>query len=128
VFPDRHDGWSFLLLRGDAIGASEFDVAAGENGAVHLLDQLGRGAAVRFLASKLATYIDPYAEFAVHKLSRTAPDLNDLYSKLADEIPDEGARAQFLAEIYPEQRLALRPGLVLTPRRNAAGYWCQIRV
>jgi hypothetical protein len=47
VVPDRHDGWSFLLLRGDVVNAQEYDIATAGNDATHPLDQLGRGAAAR---------------------------------------------------------------------------------
>ena len=119
VAPERHDGWSFMLLRGDAVGAPEYDVGGNDTQQIHPLDQLGRGAAVRYLATSLAAHIGPYAEFA--KLSRTAPDLAELCRNLPEEIPDVAARAQFLADMQPTQAKPFRPGLMLRSRRNAAG-------
>lgn len=121
IVPDRHDGWTLMLLRGDAIGAPEYDVVGSDAHGVHRLDQLGRGAAVRYLATSLAAHIGPYAEFAVRKLSRTATDLNELCRMLADEIPDGVARARFLADMQPERANLFLPGTLLRSRRNAAG-------
>lgn len=122
VAPERHDGWSFMLLRGDALGAPEYDVGGKDAQQIHLLDQLGRDAAVRYLATCLAAHIGPYAEFAVRKLSRTAADLDELCRNLADEIPDGTARAQFLADMRPAQAKLFRPGVMLRSRRDAAGW------
>ena len=121
VVPEGHDGWSFMLLRGDAVGAPEYDIGGNDIQQIHLLDQLGRGAAVRYLANSLAAHIGPYAEFAVRKLSRTAADLDELCRDLAEEIPDGVARAQFLADMQPAQGKLFRPGVMLRSHRNAAG-------
>lgn len=123
IVPDRMEGWSFLLLRGVAVVAPEFDVPSlsDEGPPGRPLWRLGRGAAVRHLAEELAQQIGPYAEHAVRSAARTAGDLDELCVAVASEIPDETARARFLLDVRPERPAAHRPGLLFRARRDAAG-------
>ncbi|MBV9250407.1 MAG: mechanosensitive ion channel [Acetobacteraceae bacterium] len=121
IVPERYEGWRFLLLRGKCVAAPGLRAPRIEGAPLHRLDQLGRGAAVRYLVAALANHIGPYAEFAVSRLSRTSQDLNALCRNVANEIPDTSAREKFLSEMSPEQEAAFPAGLMLHAQQDAAG-------
>jgi serine/threonine-protein kinase len=53
----------------------------------------------RRVEERLAARVGPLARVLVRKAAKEAPDFEDLCRRLAAQIPDEGARAAFLAEV-----------------------------
>jgi hypothetical protein len=79
ALPIRLKGRSFLILRGE-IGESAAlttvePLAARLRPSVHTLDQAG---AERFVATRLARRIGPYADYSVWNAARDAADIDEL--------------------------------------------------
>lgn len=53
----------------------------------------------RRVEERLALRVGPLARVLVKKASREAADFEDLCRRLAEQVPDEGARASFLGEV-----------------------------
>ncbi len=121
--PDRCDGWRFLLLRGEAVFAPEFEPSEPDEDASPrvAIGDLGRHARVQRLADELADHIGPYAEYAVRRAARTASSLQDLCHTVAQEIGDEQARARFLLSVVPDVAQPSGPGLLFQVQRDSAG-------
>lgn len=123
VMPDWAEGWRFLLLRGSAVEAPEFQFARREFGAIPpmAVERLGRNARVQEIADALTTRIGPYAEHAVAMAARTIVDIDQLCRAVALEIEGETDRQDFLAELRagPVDPVEVEP--FLSVRRNAAG-------
>lgn len=122
VVPADTEGFAFLLVRGTAFPAHEFGLDEADHGRPVLPSfRLAAGATVRRFAERLAADIGPYAEIAVRHAAASTTDLPELCRRVATEIDDPDARANFLADVEPMAMLRHGPGLVFQARRNAAG-------
>lgn len=120
IAPPRVEGRVFLILQGEAETRAPLETLR-QAEAESALHRLGRTAAVRRIAEELARYIGPYAEFAVGRAARTAPDTAELCRAVALEIADPNDRETFLEAVWPEARARFGPGQWLDARRDAAG-------
>jgi len=123
VMPKWSDGHQFLLLRGDAVYRSNFDLVS-EIEAIRAplwVQQPGRVAAIRRVAAALTAVIGPYAELAVRRAAETTSDFEQLCRSVAIEIDDAGKREAFLQSVLPEQNLRVAPGTLLETHYDASG-------
>lgn len=129
TLPRRHEGWSFLLLRGEAIGVPEFDALDGpaDNQPQPAVHQLNPSNAVRYVARELTHHIGPYAEYAVQHAACRTTSLDELCGRVAAEIVDEAARARFLDKVRPEQPTPLPLGLLFGAERDTAELLVPVR-
>jgi small-conductance mechanosensitive channel len=123
TLPLWSEGCQFLLLVGEAMVARDVE-------APYLTDDASpAGATQRLVPSvalhrardELARHIGPYAEHAVQRAAQSAHSVEEIFSALALEIPDEATRARFLERVLPEQRASFGPGAELEAVRDAAG-------
>ena len=123
VMPDWAEGWRFLMLRGEAAEAPEFEFVQHAFDATPPLavERLGRHARVQKIAEALSDRIGPYAEYAVARAAERIADIDGLSRAVALEIDDEAARAAFLQAVRVGPEPASPVDRVLTVRRNAAG-------
>jgi len=123
VMPKWCDGHQFLLLRGDAVYRTNFDLVS-EIEAIRAplwVQQPGRVAAIRRVAEALTAVIGPYAELAVRRAAETTSDFEELCRSVALEIDDAGKREAFLEAVLPEQNLRVAPGTLLETHHDASG-------
>lgn len=122
VLSEHQRGRAYLLLSGALVDAPVIDGAVGGiHGDRPPVEALSRIGAERYLAAALASRIGPYAEYAIHHAARDASTLEDLCLAAAEEIEDPGARADFLASIWPARPTSLRPGSVFPADNTVAG-------
>jgi hypothetical protein len=121
ALPTRLKGWSFLLLRGELIEPLAFGTIGVSDEGRPSVHTLNRASAERYVATRLARRIGPYAEYVVWQAARDATNLEELCVAAASEIAEETERAQFLDEVRPTRPTALKPGLIFTPERDVAG-------
>ena len=123
VMPKWSDGHQFLLLRGDAVYRSNFDLVSKIEAirAPLWVQQPGRVAAIRRVAAALTAVIGPYAELAVRRAAETTSDFEQLCRSVAIEIDDAGKREAFLQSVLPEQNLRVAPGTLLETHYDASG-------
>lgn len=122
VMPEWTEGSSYLLIRGEAEASQALKtLQEAESSPAYLMQQLGRTAAVKRVADELAHYIGPYAEYAVNRAAEHTTDLDTLCREAAEEIANPKDRLAFLSKVIPGEGVAIRPGAVLSAKRNAAG-------
>lgn len=123
TLPLWSDGWRFLLLAGEAMVARDVETPYQTDGAspASATQRLIPSVALHRARNELARHIGPYAEHAVRRAAQSAHSLDEIFSALALEIPDEAARAGFLERVLPEQRASVGAGVLLEAVRDAAG-------
>jgi small-conductance mechanosensitive channel len=123
TLPQWTEGRRLLLLRGEAVRASEIDTLYRGDDALPGIATPGflQSVALHRVRRELAHHIGPYAEHALRRAARAALGLEDVVHALKVEIPDEEARASFVERVLPERPPGFGPGLILATCRNAAG-------
>lgn len=120
VAPARTQGRGFLIIQGEAERDPEFETLQHAESGFELR-RLGRTAAIRRIADELALHIGPYAEFAVGRAAKDAPNIVELCKAVSLEIAGAPEREAFLAAVCPPSTAPFGPGRWLEARRNAAG-------
>jgi small-conductance mechanosensitive channel len=123
--PRRLDKFSlFLLVEGAAREASPADAALMEpplEAEVSLARQADRRMAVERVATVLAQYIGPYAEYAVREAAAADPDPIAVCKAVAQEIDDPIERKRFLSELRMDYHETRKPGFVFGLQGRAYG-------
>jgi small-conductance mechanosensitive channel len=123
--PRRLDKFSlFLLVEGAAQEGSPADAALLQpplEAEVSLAMEADRRMAVERVATVLAQYIGPYAEYAIHEAAAADPDPIAVCKAAAQEIDDPVERKRFLSELRMNYHQTRKPGFVFGLQGRAYG-------